>query len=271
MTGIMNKIHSLDWKNPNTLAQISDIYSSRTSGDFLRDALEDAPVFYITDSDGIASFIHLQADEYGLILAGFTRIDAQNRGYFSDLYQYFLAHRVQILSYFDFSDLDVDLEIKTSDDPAKISHLAKKFGWKHDRTDLLFVKDLSRFDPKAFMPDLPRNRYAYLRENEGYTRKYTVFHKKRKIAHFSLSDVDAFGDENVFFHSFEVRKKYRRQGHASGILKDVLSRLRADYRKLYLHVFADNIPAVELYRKLEFAVAEKFDYYEVRIRNSLYP
>lgn len=260
---------------PQILAKLADIYHSQTRKSFQHDFGVHDIILYWTEQQDIRSFLCFTQHEDCLTLRGFTHKNHENKGYFSNLYRFAMHIKEQlypglqdipsILS--DGTTLPLDkralpLEIKTMDDSNKIKHLAEKFDWTLSQSNLFFQKDLTKLQIDTSSNSRSKYRYKYLRREDEGTRHYHVFCRNKKIAKFSLSDIEELGERTVYFHSFKVMRKHRHLGHATRIMYEVMQKLQKEYDFIYLHVFADNTPAIKLYQNIGFEIADCYDYYE---------
>ncbi|MCR5703765.1 MAG: GNAT family N-acetyltransferase [Eubacterium sp.] len=84
-----------------------------------------------------------------------------------------------------------------------------------------------------------------------------------------LSDIEigelsfSISNTTVCIHDVEVYEKFRRQGYGTQFLSAVLSDIFEKYETVILHVTKENLPAYQLYNKLNFQVLEELDYYEL--------
>ena len=84
-----------------------------------------------------------------------------------------------------------------------------------------------------------------------------------------LSDIEigelsfSISNTTVCIHDVEVYEKFRRQGYGTQFLSAVLSDIFEKYETVILHVTKENLPAYQLYKKLNFQILEELDYYEL--------
>ena len=89
--------------------------------------------------------------------------------------------------------------------------------------------------------------YFFIAENDDTTPVGMIW--------YIIQDAD-----RIFIADFMVYDKYRRMGYGSAILTELECRLKPErFSIIVLHVFEHNKPAIELYKKFGYKIAQKTD------------
>jgi len=92
--------------------------------------------------------------------------------------------------------------------------------------------------------------------------KFFVFYKDTRIGSFNFYTF-TFDINAVYFHSFNIYKKYRNRGLGKISMSAILLYLKNSGKtKIYLQLLLENTPAFKIYTKLGFKTASEISYYK---------
>lgn len=110
---------------------------------------------------------------------------------------------------------------------------------------------------KNFKPTTPKMKLDVHKEDDEIYVTGLVGDIEIGTFAFSVSNTTAC------IHDVEVKEDLRRHGYGFQMVSSALQDIFSKYDTVILHVTKENIPAYNLYKKLNFQVLEELDYYEL--------
>ncbi|MCD8224281.1 MAG: GNAT family N-acetyltransferase [Clostridiales bacterium] len=190
----------------------------------------------------------------------FTHPDHRRHGFFSRLLTHARRDYPGILLLFSVND-------SCAPALAVLRHLDAKLQCRELSMELDFRMNPGMIPKIACTAKSLPDRY-FLRshkEKDGTVRwkLYTIGQNPRSFCTFAGSALTSpAGDCSVCFHQVEIRPTLRGRGLGGTLLRLILTRLAdTGTARILLHVSADNLPAVSLYKKTGFRVRETLSFY----------
>ena len=95
-------------------------------------------------------------------------------------------------------------------------------------------------------------------------KKYSLIIDEKEVSHISYYDYNIENFDWILVANVETKKQYRRHGYAEILINELYKDISTEFNEekgLYLLVKVDNIPAINLYKKLKFS---KIRYHEIK-------